>query len=349
MGKSSGSVRSASGAVVQASVSCGIDVSAASLAVAVAKDGRDGFEEREFPNTEPGHRQLIAWLGRHKAPVRVSMEATGIYSLDVALALDAAEGIEVAVLNPRRALQFARSVGRSKTDKADARALALFCRKMDFEPWRAPSKAALALRSLSRLIGTLVEDQARLNNRLHAAKSSATSPPCVLQELKRMLAAAGKRIARLRRLAVRTIGEDKELERKFRKLISIPGIAETSAAQLLGELAALDQNLTARQLVALAGLDPVHQVSGSSVRKPSHISRQGNANLRRGLFLPAMVAARHDPHLKAFYQLLLTRHKAKLQALIAVARKILHAIHGIFKTDTPYDGEKLFPHLIPKS
>jgi transposase len=336
---SKGSVGSKSVDVVQASVSCGIDVSAASLAVAVLRDGKEGFEEREFPNTDPGHRQLIAWLGRNTAPARVSLEATGIYSLDLALALQ--------VLNPKRVLQFARSVGRSKTDQADARALAKFCRQMDFEPWRAPSKAALGLRSLTRLIGSLVEDHVRAGNQLHAARSSATASRYVIQQLKRIQAAAAKRIACMRRVAVKLILQDKELERKFQKLISIPGIAETSAAQLLGELATLDQNLTARQLVALAGLDPVHQVSGSSVRKPSRISRQGNAHLRRGLFMPAMVAVRHDPHLKAFYELLLTRHKAKLQALIAVARKILHAIHGIFKSDTPYDGAKLFPNLKP--
>jgi transposase len=167
MGKRMGSV--------QASLACGIDVSAATLAVAVLQVDRDGFQEREFPNTASGHRQLIVWLGRNQARVRVSLEATGIYSLDVALALDAAAGIEVAVLNPKRVLQFARSIGRSKTDKADAQALALFSRNMDFEPWRPPSKAALGLRSLSRLIGTLVEDRVRTGNRLHAAKSSTTS------------------------------------------------------------------------------------------------------------------------------------------------------------------------------
>jgi hypothetical protein len=68
---SKGSVGSKSVDVVQASVSCGIDVSAASLAVAVLRDGKEGFEEREFPNTDPGHRQLIAWLGRNTAPARV--------------------------------------------------------------------------------------------------------------------------------------------------------------------------------------------------------------------------------------------------------------------------------------
>jgi hypothetical protein len=65
--------------------------------------------------------------------------------------------------------------------------------------------------------------------------------------------------------------------------------------------------------------------------------------------MPALVAVRFDPHLKAFYQALQTRHKSKLQALMAVARKLLHAIFGIFKTNTPYNGAKFFPHLISTS
>jgi transposase len=98
--------------------------------------------------------------------------------------------------------------------------------------------------------------------------------------------------------------------------------------------------------VAHSGLDPVHRDSGSSVHKPSHISRAGNRHLRRALYMPALSAVRWDPHLKAFYELLQARHKSKLQALIAVARKMLHAIHGIFRSQTPYDGKKLFPALL---
>jgi transposase len=103
--------------------------------------------------------------------------------------------------------------------------------------------------------------------------------------------------------------------------------------------------MNVRQRVAHSGLDPVHQQSGSSVHKLSRISRAGNRYLRRALYMPALVAVRWNPHLKAFYELLQARHKTKLQAVIAVARKLLHAIHGIFKSRTPYDGNKLFPQL----
>jgi transposase len=101
--------------------------------------------------------------------------------------------------------------------------------------------------------------------------------------------------------------------------------------------------MTVREWVAHSGLDPAHEVSGSSIHRPSRISRAGNRHLRRALYKPAPVAVQCDLHIKAFmkafYELLQTRHKAKLQALIPVARKMLHAIYGIFKNSTPYDGK----------
>jgi transposase len=329
----------------RATVFTGIDVSAARLSVAVQQQDREGCRQKEFANSASGHKQLIAWLLQFGGQARVSLEATGMYSLDVALALDAADGIEVAVLNPKTVNRFAGMLRRSKTDAADAQALAEYSRRMEFVAWRRPSRCVLELRALSRHIAALSEDHARWGNRLHAAQASRTTPRCVLEDLKRSRAALARRILKLRRKAVAMVGRDTELARKFQQLKSIKGIAETSAVQLLGELAGLDPGMTVRQWVAHSGLDPMHQVSGSSVRKPSHISRHGNSHLRRALYMPALVGARHDPHLRAFYQMLQTRHKTKLQALVAVARKLLHAIFGIFKNGTAYDGAKLFPQL----
>ncbi|MBI4479719.1 MAG: IS110 family transposase, partial [Acidobacteria bacterium] len=93
---------------------------------------------------------------------------------------------------------------------------------------------------------------------------------------------------------------------------------------------------------AMAGLDPREYSSGTSVRRKTRISKAGNRHLRRALYMPALVAVRHDPHLGAFYQRLLARGKTKLQALVAVMRKLLHAIFGLFKHRQPYDGSKLF-------
>jgi transposase len=331
----------------QAEVFAGIDVSAKTLAVAVQHKDRAGFEQREFDNTAAGHKRLLPWLFKRGARVRVSLEATGMYSMDVALALDAAQGIEVAVLNPKTVHQFAQTLRRSKTDKADAVALAEYSLRMPFVPWRRPGANVLELRGIGRHIAALTEEHTRSNNRLHAAGGSATTSGCVREDLKRSLAGLRKRIARLRREAVALVRQDAELARKLEQLIAIPGIAETSAVQLLSELAGLGPDMTVRQWVAHSGLDPMHQISGSSVHRPSRISRHGNRHLRRALYMPALVGVRFDPYMKAFYNLLQVRHKTKLQALMAVARKLLHAIFGIFKTNSTYDGRKLFPQLPP--
>jgi transposase len=325
---------------------CGVDVSAGTLAVAVQRAGRPGFEQRQFAATATGHKQLIAWLLKGSAKVRVSLEATGIYSLELSLALDAAASIELAVLNPKRVHEFAKTLCRSKTDKADAIALAEFSLRMEFFPWRRPSRLALQLRALSRYIASLTEQHTRLSNQLHAAQGGPATPGCVLQDLKRSMAHVAKRLLRLRREAVVLIQADADLKPKFELLIGVKGIAEASAVQLLGELAALDAEMTVRQWVAMSGLDPAHHDSGTSVHQPSPISRHGNRHLRNALYMPALSGARFDPYLRDFYHQLQARHKTKLQALMAVARKLLHAIFGMFKTGTPYDGAKLFPAQI---
>jgi len=89
--------------------------------------------------------------------------------------------------------------------------------------------------------------------------------------------------------------------------------------------------------------DPKHHESGSSIAQKPRISKAGNRYLRAALYMPALVAVQHDPALRAFYQRLLDHGKAKLQALVAVMRKLLHAAWGMFRNDQPYDGAKLCP------
>jgi transposase len=323
---------------------CGVDGSAKSLTVAVQCESQPA-KQKNFANDPSGHRALIGWLQKAKSPVRVSLEATGIYSLDLAFALDAAEGIEVAVLNPKVANRFAQTIRRSKTDAADAEVLAEYTHRMPFTAWVAPSSTSMRLRSIVRHVESLSVQSAQNQNRLHAANGSTSTPACVIRDLKSSVASLELRIHKLRREAMTLIKQDDLLGKRYELLISIPGIAQVSAMQLLAELSTLPQDLTVREWVAHSGLDPAHEVSGSSVRKTSRISRAGNRHLRRALYMPALVASRCDPHAKAFFEGLLSRKKARLQALIAVARKLLHAIYGIFRSELMYDGRKLFPQI----
>lgn len=325
-------------------VFCGIDVSAGSLSVALIEP--DGcVSQQEFANSASGHKALVVWLGRHNARVRVSLEATGVYSLDLALALDGEAQIEVAVLNPKLVNRFAQTLRRSKTDAADALVLAEYSQRMPFTRWQRPGVSHLRLRTIGRYIESLVVEQAGLKNRLSNAECTATAPRAVILDLKQAHAALLRRLAKMRREAIKLIQAEAELRQRFVLLVSIPGIAEISALQILSELVLLSPAMTARQWVAYSGLDPVHHVSGTSVHKPSHISRAGNRHLRRALFMPTLSAVRFDPHIRAFHQALRKRHKTGLQALLAVARKLLHAIYGIFKSGRPFDGKLLFPNI----
>jgi transposase len=328
----------------QAMVFCGIDVSAASLAIALIEpDG--SLAQREFSNSASGHGALSAWLKKRNSQVRVSLEATGVYSLDLALALDAEAYIELMVLNPKLVNRFAQTLRRSKTDAADAMVLAEYSRRMPFCRWQRPAASHLALRTMSRYIGSLVVEQAGLKNRLRSAESTATTPRAVLADLKRALAAIERRVERMRAKALTLVEAEVELRQRYQLLTTVPGIAAVSALAILSELILLAPAMTVRQWVASSGLDPAHQQSGSSLNRPSHISRAGNRRLRAALYMSALSAARYDWHLAAFYRALRARHKTGLQALMAVARKMLHAIYGIFKSGTPYDGRRLFPNI----
>jgi transposase len=321
---------------------CGIEVSAQELVVSLRRQG-DLEPLRNFSNTPQGHKIIGRYLQRAGRVVRVCMESTGLYGLDLALALSGQEGIEVMVANPRAVRHFAKALmQRSKNDPLDAGVLEEFASRMPFQPWQRPSPTALTLHALARRLRELVEIQTAEKNRQHAAGLSQAIPAVVRRDLARSLRAQERAIRRLTQQARKLIAQDPQLTERFALLDSVPGIGETSAVQLLGELGVLAPDLAARQWVACAGLDPRQHDSGSSVHKKPRISKAGNKHLRHALYMPALVAMHHDPYLGGFYQHLLAAGKLKMQALVAVMRKLLHALHAMFKTHQPYDGSKLF-------
>ena len=298
---------------------------------------------REFLNTAVGHEGLIQWLSKSATAVQVCIEATGLYSLDLALALHRAEGIEVMVANPRAIADFAKALlQRSKTDQLDAEVMLEFARRMPFVAWQPPSSPQLDLRALMRRITGLKLVSQQEKNRLHSVSQSAEITPLVRKDIQSHLVQLERHIEKLEHQAETIVQADRELARQFCHLVSVRGIARVSALHLLAELVVLAPDMTARQWVAHAGLDPRHHESGTSVHKPTRISRAGNRYLRSALFMPALVATQHDPNIRAFYQKLVDRGKTKMQAIVAVMRKLLHALHGMLRTDSDFVGEKSF-------
>jgi transposase len=323
-------------------VFAGIDVSAHELSVGMRRGIEDRPTVTTFTNSAAGHKALLVFLLQGKARVRVCVEASGNYSLDLALILQAHRQVEISVVNPRRARRFAESLGeRSKTDRVDARVLCEYAARMPWAPWQPPSPIALHLRALTRAIADLSGIHTQQNNRAHAAAASHALPGLVVKEMQRHQKYLEQRMTRLRREALRLVTGDFELDRRFRLMLTATGIGETSALQILGELAVLPDTLDARQWVAFSGLDPRLFKSGKSIEKRPRISRGGSRHLRRALYMPALIALPRDPYLRRFYQNLLVRGKARLQAVVAVMRKLLHALFAIFRTNQPYDGSKL--------
>ena len=275
--------------------------------------------------------------------MRVCLEATGVYHLDAALALHAAPGIEVMVANPRATKDFARAqMQRSKTDRTDALSLLEFVRRMAFVAWNPPSREILELRALARHLAALAGMRAQEKNRRHALGQVSGLGAPVAEAIQAHIAHLDDAIARLLAEALEVIEASPELSAAFSHLVSVKGIAEASAVAILAELAVLPPDMSAREWVAHAGLDPRRQESGTSVRGQIRISKVGNRHLRRALFMPTIVAVQHEPRIRAFYEKLLARGKKPMQANVAVMRKLLHAIHGMLHHDRDFEGEKFF-------
>lgn len=314
----------------------GIDVSAKTLSACRWRDEQEQAED--FGNDAEGHRALIKWLGKG---ARVAVEATGVYHLQLALRLRAA-GVELMVVNPRVAKDFARALSnRSKTDEVDAWTLLEFVRRMEFMAWEAPSGAVLELRELGRRISELVHLSVEEKNRLHAKKVAAISK-AVVADIRAHVAQIDHRIKTIEKTAFEVIGADADLFEQYQILIGATGIGRRSAILLLTELAVLDPTMTVRQLVAYAGLDPREYDSGTSVHRPVRISKVGNARLRAILYMVALSAIRHDRGARLFFARLVVRGKKRMQALVAVMRKLLHGIWIVLQRRVHFDSSVLF-------
>lgn len=310
----------------------------------MAMNGKKGeVQLQRFANTAAGHRALLGTLTRGGKRVRVCMEATGMYGLDVALLLSAQQGIELMVANPRAVRHFAKAaMQRSKNDQLDAVVLREFAGRMEFQAWARPDENSLTLWAIARRLEALTKQRTAEKNRQHAAGVSQAIPDCVRRSAVRALRFLERESKQLRDDALRCIASDARLRRRYQLLRSVPGIGETSGIQILGELLLLPEDRDVRQWVAYAGLDPREYSSGISVRKCTRISKVGNRHLRCALYMPALVASRREPHLRGFYERLLARGKKKKQALMAIARKLLHAVFGMFRSDRPYDGARVY-------
>jgi transposase len=323
----------------------GIDIANETFEICMRREHGDAC--RSFNNSPAGHRLALHWLRYRGQAARICLEATGIYHLQLALTLSQAENIEVMVLNPRASRRFAEAqMQRAKTDKVDAAMLLSYLERMPFKSWQVPTAAVLELQSLAHRLSQLAKEITREQARLHAAERAGHHTVLAQKDIRAHLKQLTNRRERFESHALDWLRQHQLLNEDLELIDSVPGFAELSAFKVLAEVRPLAADMSARQWVAQAGLDPRPLESGTSVHAPRRISKQGNAKLRAALFLPAMVAIQHDVNVKAFYHARLARGCTPRQAQVAVMRKLLHAIWGILKHRTPWNGERFY-HLQP--
>ena len=322
------------------SLFAGIDVGAEDLVLVIRKNDKP-FDPQKFANTPADRDRLVKKLVKLPGII-VCLEATGVYHFDLAIALHDA-GVSLMVINPKASHNFAKVLMKnSKTDAVDANTLAEYAARMDFVAWTRPSNETIALRSFARRIDALTCQKAAAKNHLHALTATSETPKAVLKDAKLAIAQLQKRIDSLTAGALILIGKHPDLERILGLLIGIKGIGNTSAIALMGELLLLPPDLSHREWVKFAGLDPRAFDSGKSVHKKTRISKAGNRHIRSALYMPALSAKQHDPHVKAYFQHLVANGKKPLQAVCAIMRKLLHAIHGMLKHNEPFDNTRFY-------
>lgn len=317
-----------------AEASLGVDTGKTKLQLHLIRaDGRK--RKKALDNTPDGHAHLLTWLRQHAdAPVRVVVEATGRYWMDLAMALYRAD-VTVSVVNPARIKYFQRvQLGRGKSDRIDARAIAEFARTLCPTAWTPPPAAVLRLRDLVRTREQLVEDINAHRNQLQAGGVCAPARRILEQTIDGLR----RQLAEVDRAIRAEIAADPELARRHALLVSIPGIGATAAAGILVELPDVGLFRHPKQVAAYAGLSPAHDQSGETRDKPARICRVGNPNLRRMLYMPALSARRANPCVRALDARLAAQHRlARKQRVAAAMRKLLVLCYGVLKTGRPFD------------
>lgn len=301
----------------KSNVFVGIDVSKKRLDVALWPIRKYFFE----PNTDAGIQALVESL-QELQPQLIVLESTGGYEIPVALALVQAQ-LPAVIMNPRLIRDFARSTGKlAKTDKIDAQVLAHYAAVIQPELRSWKEVELLELQSLLGRRRQLQEMVMMEENRLHMATPRVRpSVESAVQHLQKLLADLDREIDDcIRRTPL--------WQEKAEILQSVPGIGPVTAMKLIAYLPELG-HLDRQEVAALAGLAPINWDSGQ--QRGKRRIRGGRPEVRRALYMSALVAAQYNPLIRAFYQRLKENGKPFKVALTACMRKLLIIINAMLK------------------
>jgi transposase len=315
----------------------GVDVGATELWVSA-----DGIKSKKFNHDNAGIKSLYRWAIKHAGDngIHLCMEATGVYSQHVAIRLLRLSGIEVSIVNPACIKAFANAqLRRCKTDMIDAEVIRCYAQSQKPSAWQPSSKANRQLYELVMQADSIQASLQQWRNRSHRQEYIDDFPKAAIKAQRAIVKTLEKQLDLLERAIDQLCAADAELACQIILLESIPGIARKSAVRILAHGQHWLTDRTAKALTAHAGLAPHHYQSGTSIRGKSRIDKRGNKNLRKALYMPALVGIVHNPILKPFYNRLLDNGKQKMLALIACMKKLLLIIRSMLINKTTFNPE----------
>lgn len=308
----------------------GIDISKDFLDVCIIT--KQGERQSRFTNDSKGFEQLKTWISEGTHCV---MEVTGPYYLRVATYLHL-KGFTVSVVNPLVIKRFSQMrLIRAKTDKADARMIALYGLSEGLQLWSVPDDCIITLQQLDAISEQLSKQHTALQNQLEAFAHSGRMQKQVKQFLLKAIRATEKQRECIeKQMNDLIIGHYSEM---MANLTSIPGVGKKTAMVLIVLTGGFKKFASAKQLSAYVGLAPRIFQSGSSVKGKSRICKMGMSRIRALLYLCAWSAKRYNKACRDLYERLITKGKARKAALIAVTNKLLKQAFAIANSNQPYN------------
>ncbi len=309
----------------------GIDVSKLTLDTCLLQGGK--VHHQRFANSQEGIASMLAMLQSGGASqALVAMEATGPYSLAAATAC-AVAGHPVAVINPRRVLDYAKACARrNKTDRVDAALIARFASKEPLPLWRPLPAAQSLLRDLLRR-------QDDLKSQLHAEErrlEMATSAGALKASLQRSITWLHAELGRLEKALGQHLKGHGSLATDIDNLQTVPGFGEKSARLLAAEIPRHYAN--ARAASAWLRVVPQQSDSGTSGHKPSRIGHDA-PSLRSKLYFAAVTAMRCSPRFQALAERLRAKGHCKMSIIMAVLHKLVRTAFAILQSGKPYNPD----------
>lgn len=317
----------------------GIDIAKAKFDAAFTIDGIETFAHQVITNDMDGFKKLLKETKKisknfKTTNVHFCMEATGIYHCGLCEYLQEHSDQIISVVNPIRTKSFSKSLMlRTKNDKVDSSMLAQYAYL--HKPPKTPKtpENIKHFRALVRYQNTLVYTRTQEIARL---KSSLNKE--VQKLIQKKISFIEKQIEEVIESLQNLIKSDEFLSKQIKLLKTIPAIGDKVAWKLLSELKFDSiENISPKAQVAHAGLSPREFSSGACVKSRTHISRMGNAETRRVLFLPALGCIKNPNYFSEFYVRLINNGKPKKVAITAVMRKIVLTASAVIKNQQPFD------------